>query len=70
MLKTIKIKHNLPFANVTLHPKVLEKKQKEVIKKIDKEFSVKLEFLSGIFDDECKLIGSEDNVRKARDYFI
>lgn len=65
---TKKATHNFDFATQSMSATRLAKAQKAAIKLLDKQFAVKAEFLSGVFDDEVKLTGNPENVKAARAY--
>lgn len=60
--------HNFEFATRTLSATRLAKSQRDAKKLLDKQFAVKAEFLSGVFDDEVKISGNFDNVKNAIAY--
>ena len=60
--------HNFDFATISMSATRLAKSQKAAMKLLDKNFAVKAEFLTGIYDDEVILRGNADNVAKATSY--
>ena len=62
-LFTLRLKHNLEFANVTMTQAKMTKIQKAYTKMMDNKFEVKVEFLEGIYDDTVKITGQDAELR-------